>query len=135
MDTSTAPYALVVDDDPIILMDASGMLEDAGFRFYQASTGDEALLLLEGVADRVTLLFSDVDMPGRTNGFALAHHVARRWPWIEIVVASGRVEPARGDMPEKASFISKPFHTDLVHAHLRRTLPDGKKPVPLKQAF
>lgn len=71
-------------------------------------------------------------MPGETNGFALAHHVAERYPEIAIVVASGRIAPNPGDMPEKATFISKPFSSDVVHDHLRRILPDGKKPEPLK---
>ena len=134
MTASTAPYALVVDDDPIVLMDASGILQDAGFRFYQASSGDEAKTLLESVADRVTLLFSDVEMPGDMDGYDVAQHVARHWPWIEIVIASGRLTPHAGDLPEKASFIGKPFSTDLVHDHLRRILPDQKLPGPLKSA-
>lgn len=134
MSQSTVPYALVVDDDPIILMNTCDILEDAGFRFYEAGTGDEAKDLLEQHADNVVLLFSDVEMPGATNGFALARHVAERWPWIEIIIASGRVEPNHGDMPDKATFIGKPFNQQTVHDHLRANLPDGKKPEPLKHA-
>ena len=134
MTASTLPYALVVDDDPIILMDVCSILEDAGFRFYEAATGDEAKQLLERVASSVTLLFSDVEMPGETNGFALARYAAEHWPWIEIVIASGRITPVPDDMPEKASFIAKPFSTDTLHNHLRETLPEGKKPEPLKAA-
>ena len=134
MSRSTVPYALVVDDDPIILMNTCDILEDAGFRFYEAGTGDEAKDLLEQYADNVVLLFSDVEMPGKTNGFALARQVAERWPWIEIVIASGRVEPDSGDMPDKATFIRKPFNQQMIHDHLREKLPDGKKPEPLKQA-
>ncbi len=134
MEISTSPYALVVDDDAIILMHACDILESAGFRFYEAGTGDEAIELLEECADSVTLLFSDVEMPGQTDGFALARHVAHHWPWIEIVIASGRVEPGPSDMPGKASFIRKPFNQQMVHDHLRDTLPDQKKPEPLKQA-
>jgi CheY-like chemotaxis protein len=134
MDISTKPYALVVDDDAIILMDACDILEEAGFRFYEAGTGDEAIRLLEDYADSVILLFSDVEMPGNTDGFALARHVARHWPWIEIVIASGRVTPGLNEMPTKATFISKPFNHEMVHEHLRQTLPDHKKPEPLKRA-
>ncbi|WP_235518099.1 hypothetical protein [Sphingomonas sp. Leaf208] len=80
------------------------------------------------------LLFSDVDMPGETNGFALARHVAENWPAIEIVIASGHVLPKPGEMPEKATFISKPFNKQMVHGHLRNMLPDSKLPEPLKKA-
>lgn len=134
MKSSTIPFALVVDDDPIILMDASGILEDAGFRTHEANDGDAAILMLPEYAHTITLLFSDVDMPGDTDGFALARHVAELYPWIEIVIASGRVKPEDGDLPDKATFLSKPFSTPMVHQHLRAILPDGKKPEPLRNA-
>lgn len=134
MNPSTIPFALVVDDDPIILMDASGILEDAGFRTHEADNGDAAIVMLPEYAHTITLLFSDVEMPGDTDGFALARHVAELYPWIEIVIASGRVKPDDGDMPEKATFLGKPFSAPMVHQHLRNTLPDGKKPEPLRNA-
>ena len=132
MDGSTNPFALAVDDDPIILMDVSTILEEAGFRCHEADDGDATLRLLGRQADGVTLLFSDVEMPGDTDGFALARHVAREWPWIEIVIASGRIVPKAGDMPDKATFISKPFSAAVVREHLRETLPEGKQPEPLR---
>ena len=42
--------------------------------------------------------------------------------------------PGDGDMPAKASFIPKPFDAAVVHAELKRLLPDGKQPEPLKNA-
>jgi CheY-like chemotaxis protein len=74
-------------------MNACTILENAGFRFYEASTGDEAKALLVEHAESVILLFSDVEMPGDTNGYLLAQHVAEHWSWIEIVIASGRMSP------------------------------------------
>ena len=134
MSLSTVPYALVVDDDPLIMMDTTSILEDAGFRFHEAMTGDEAKLILQHHGESIILLFSDVDMPGDTNGFALARHTAEHWPAIEIVIASGHVMPQAGEMPEKATFISKPFNKHMVHEHLRKMLPDNKLPEPLKNA-
>ncbi|WP_267395785.1 MULTISPECIES: response regulator [unclassified Sphingomonas] len=134
METSAVPYALAVDDDPLILMAVAGILEDAGFRTYEADHGDAAIAMLPEYAHTITLLFSDVDMPGDTNGFALARHVAENYPWIEIVIGSGRVRPNAGDMPAKATFLSKPFNAAMIHGHLQETLPDGKKPDQLKTA-
>ncbi|QYF87029.1 response regulator [Brevundimonas sp. PAMC22021] len=131
---STNPYALVVDDDAIIRIDAAQILQDAGFRTYEAGDGDEAKLVLEEFGANVILLFSDVEMPGSTDGFALARYAAEKWPELEIVVASGRRKPEAGEMPDCATFISKPFDDHVVHSHLRKKLPDGKKPEPLKRA-
>jgi CheY-like chemotaxis protein len=130
--SSTEPFAIIVDDNPMILMDACQILEDAGFRCHEAGAGEEAVQAIEQAEESVTLLFTDVEMPGGINGFQLASIVAERWPEIEIVVASGRMAPGPGDMPEKATFIGKPFSARLVHDHLREKLPDGKKPEPLK---
>lgn len=131
---STAPYALVVDDDAMIQMHACDILEDAGFRCHSVDDGDQAISLLGRQGEEIVLLFSDVEMPGKTNGFALARHAAERWPHIEIVIASGRISPNPGDLPPKATFIPKPFSASTVHSHLQDSLPEGKKPEPLKRA-
>ena len=128
MTVATEAYALVVDDDLLILMHTSDILADAGFRTLEASNGDDAKALIDEKGASVTLLFTDVQMPGSIDGFALARHVADHWPDIEIVVASGLLKPQPGDMPARGTFIAKPFSADVVRDHLRRTLPEGKRP-------
>ncbi len=134
MALSTVPFALVVDDDPLILMDTTVILEDAGFRVHEAMDGNEATTILAEHWESIILLFSDVDMPGDMNGFDLARHADHHWPHIEIVIASGHVLPAEGDMPDRATFISKPFNKRTVHEHLATMLPKEKKPEPLAKA-
>lgn len=128
----TAPYALVVDDDGLIRMDAMDILADAGFRAFEASDGDKAMALLAQQHALIVLLFTDVQMPGSRNGFAVARETAKQWPPIAIVVASGHMQPGPGDMPEGARFIGKPFTAEMVHDHLKDILPDGQKPEPLR---
>lgn len=134
MALSTVPFALVVDDDPMILLDTTIILEDAGFRVHEAMDVDQAKLVLTEHWESIILLFSDVDMPGGTNGFDLARHADFHWPHIEIVIASGHVLPETGEMPDRATFISKPFNKRMVLEHLGKLLPDDKKPEPLLTA-
>ncbi|MEG3085660.1 hypothetical protein U1707_18630 [Sphingomonas sp. PB2P12] len=47
MPLSTVPYAIVVEDDPIIMMETSYILENAGFRVHESFDGDEAIVHLE----------------------------------------------------------------------------------------
>ncbi|MBP28900.1 MAG: response regulator [Methylobacterium sp.] len=130
--SSTPPHALVVDDDTLILMDATSILEDAGFQVFEAMSVTQALDVLKQHHEAVQLLFTDVQMPGDADGFELARKTAERWPHIAIVVASGRVKPGPGDLPEGATFIGKPFSAAIVRHHVRETMPVEQQPAPLK---
>lgn len=132
-DDDRRPFALVVDDDVLILMDAAEILATAGFRPLEAHDVDGAELLLVEYADEIALLFTDVQMPGRRDGFDLARMTAVRWPEIGILVASGLANPDDGLMPEHAIFVRKPFHAERIYEHLQVLLPDGAKPEPLKR--
>ncbi|MFC6790661.1 response regulator [Methylobacterium komagatae] len=131
---SSSPCALVVDDDPFIRMDALDILENAGFDTMEAAHADAALKLLQERHTDLSLLFTDVHMPGEMDGFALARYAANRWPHISIVVASGEAKPAPGDLPDSAHFIAKPFSAQIVHDHLNSVLPEDRKPEPLRKA-
>ena len=133
MSDTNAPFGLVVDDDAVILTDACQILEDAGFRVLTAMDADEAVPLLERHGEDITVLFTDVEMPGKLNGFGLARLCAERWPETAVLVASGRAIPCDDDLPPKAVFVRKPFSAEVVHARLQALLPDGQKPEPLKQ--
>lgn len=127
-----SPYALVADDDALIRMDACDILKDAGFRCYEAATGEKAVEVLNKFGQNVQLLFTDVNMPpGEMTGFDLARLCAREWPEIGILVASGVVTPEPGDMPGGAEFITKPFTSDVVRKHLLKIPPEGQRPEPL----
>ena len=128
------PFAVVVDDNPLIRSAATEILEDAGFRVLEAHHGDAAYALMEECHGDVVLLFTDVQMPGTLPGFALARAVSASWPHVSIVVASGHAKPGPGQMPQKARFIAKPFSVKVVHDHLHEILPDGQKPQPLRAA-
>lgn len=131
--SSPLSFALVVDDDTFIRMDAMAILEDAGFETLEATHADAAVGLLHERHPHLCVLFTDVQMPGKLDGFALARYAAERWPHISIVVASGHAKPGPGDLPEGAHFIGKPFSAQVVRDHLRSMLPDERKPEPLRR--
>ena len=132
MSIDFTPYALVTDDDVFIRMEASDILQDAGFRVHEASSVNEALAILTQAGAAIQLLFTDVQMPpGQLNGFDLARRCAVDWPDIKILVASGQVRPKEGDLPPGAVFVQKPFSADVIYDRFQELLPDGQKPEPL----
>ena len=102
------PVVLVVEDEPVIRMDAAETLEDEGFEVVEAATARAALAILEKRQGDVAVLFTDVDMPGNMNGLELAGIVHSRWPHIALVVTSGVVRVS-GSLPGGGIFLAKPY--------------------------
>jgi two-component system, response regulator PdtaR len=102
---------LIVDDEELIRMVGSDVLYEGGYRVLEAACASEALACLERDAE-VTVLFTDINMPGVPDGLGLARLVHERWPRIKILVASGQVRPAPGDLPDKGLFLSKPYRAE-----------------------
>ena len=85
---------LFVDDDPDILSFGATILKDAGHQVQVASCGDIAAILLEqGLG--FELLITDIVMPGRLDGFALADSARALQPDIRIIYSTGFAEVAR----------------------------------------
>jgi two-component system, response regulator PdtaR len=99
---------LVVEDEPIIRMNAVALIEDAGYDVIEASNADEAILNLETRPD-IRVVFSDIEMPGSMDGLKLLHAIRERWPPVVLILASGRVSPAAADMPADTVFLQKPY--------------------------
>lgn len=120
---------LLVEDEALVRMLASDILiADGGYRVIEAVNADEALTLLE-VRHDVRLLFTDVDMPGSLNGFALARIVDLRWPEIGTIVTSGRIWPGLGDLPKGARFLRKPYAPSALIKMVQEMLGEVAKPI------
>jgi DNA-binding NtrC family response regulator len=127
------PFALVVDDEALILEDACEILRNVRFRPLEASNFAEAVIMLEEYVGAITLLFTDAALPGSRNGIDLAQEAAWRWPDIKTLVASETYELKDGDLPTSAIFVGKPFSAQVVYDRLQQLLPEGAKPEPLKK--
>jgi CheY-like chemotaxis protein len=113
---------VVVEDEADIRFIASEALADAGFDVCEAEHADEAVAILEKRAQEVHGMFTDVNMAGSMDGLALAHHSHRNWPWIVLLIASGRPSQRLEHMPEGSRFLPKPYHPQHVVRHLREML-------------
>jgi len=115
------PTILVVEDDALVRMHGTIVLEDAGFTVLEAADADEALLIMGGLID-VDLLFSDIDMPGSMNGLDLACLVHERWPRVHLVLTSGHHRLAQGRLPAEGKFLPKPWAQDVLVRQVRALL-------------
>jgi PAS domain S-box-containing protein len=106
-------HILAVDDDSLVLMSTSFMLEDLGHTVVTASSGKKALELLCGNPG-INLVVTDQGMPGMT-GVELIKEIRIQWPKIPVILATGYAELPAGVVPEVK--LSKPFgQEDLAGA-------------------
>ena len=117
-DAPTRQVVLIVEDEALVRMAAVGMVEEAGFEVLEATNADEAILLLEARRD-ITVVFTDVEMPGSMDGLRLAHAVRGRWPPIKIIATSGRYAVRDGDLPSGGLFLRKPYSPAEISSALR----------------
>ena len=102
---------LVVEDEEVLRLHAADLLEEHGFSVIEAESADVAQEILE-TRDDVRLLFTDVQMPGASDGMDLARQVHSRWPNILLVITSGKERPTRAEIPDDGRFVSKPYRAD-----------------------
>ncbi|HEY5796205.1 MAG TPA: response regulator [Bosea sp. (in: a-proteobacteria)] len=113
------PVVLIVEDEPLLRMDAVDFIEEAGFEAVEAAHADEAIAILKARHD-ITVVFTDIEMPGTMDGIKLAHAVRDGWPPVAIVVASGRIIPREGELPTGVLYINKPYRPVEVIAALKK---------------
>src|ERR1041384_1870463 len=115
---TSVPNVLVVEDEMILRMRAVDIVEDAGFNPVEAVNADEAISILESRSD-ISLLFTDIQMPGSMDGLKLAHAVHRRWPGIKIILVSGQVNPSEAERPVDSRFFGKPLSVEQMITELQ----------------
>jgi CheY-like chemotaxis protein len=107
------PAVLVVEDEPLILLDVVDFIGSAGFTALGVHNADEAIRILEGRND-IRAVVTDIDIPGSMNGLKLAEAVRNRWPPIEFIVVSGKYHFRDEDLPVRGRFIPKPYVPSLL---------------------
>jgi two-component system, response regulator PdtaR len=101
--TTHQPVILIVEDEFLIRIDAADMIRSGGFAVIEATDADEAIEILERRLD-ITVVFTDVHMPGSMDGLKLAAAIRGRWPPIKIVATSGKAKLSADDLPFGSRF-------------------------------
>ena len=110
MGQATPPVVLAVDDDPHVLPVAVTVLTDIGYSVLEASSAAEALEVLREHPE-ISLLFTDIVMPGGMDGFELAHEAKQLRPELKVVYTSGYTRSIQRteDGPRYGPLIQKPW--------------------------
>ncbi|MGN2253551.1 PAS domain-containing protein [Frateuria sp. GZRe12] len=115
---------LVVEDDPQVRDTVIDLIGDLGYRVLAASSGEEALRVLETDLP-IDLLFSDVVMPGAVKSTALVRGARERRPGIAVLYTSGYprdVIARNGSVEADVELLRKPYSREALAQALSRLL-------------
>jgi CheY-like chemotaxis protein len=114
------PTVLIVEDEALLLEVAAMEFEDAGYEVLTARDGAAAMQLLDGASD-VDLLFTDIRMPGKMDGWELARQARSRRSSLPVIYATGYSSEAPDTAPGCVLFL-KPYSMTEVLAAARSLL-------------
>jgi two-component system cell cycle sensor histidine kinase/response regulator CckA len=113
-DVRSAPSILVIDDQPTVRRMAHRLLNEWGFRVFEAESGEEAMEVLDTARFGIQLVLVDIVMPF-ADGVQVTRRIRERWPSQRILYMSAH--PAEvlmeyGLSHLDAPFLAKPFTRD-----------------------
>jgi CheY-like chemotaxis protein len=116
---------LVVEDETMVRMPIAEYLRDCGYKVVEAGDAGEAIAAMDAEGP-VSLVFTDVRMPGKMDGFGLAEWFHSNYPDVPVLLTSGyhggRSLPA-ASFPG-GRFIEKPYSQTQVARRIAALL-DG----------
>ncbi|WP_241488785.1 hybrid sensor histidine kinase/response regulator [Shimia sp. SK013] len=110
---------MLVEDEAPVRSFATRALKMRGFTVLEASSGEEALELLENDHPKVDVFVTDVIMPG-VDGPTWVRQARASYPEVPVIFVSGYAEDSFSDDQARithSSFLPKPFSlSDLTEA-------------------
>jgi PAS domain S-box-containing protein len=116
---------VVVEDNSRVRAMVVAQLESLGYRVVAAESGDAALSLLEARAGEFDLVITDMVMPGKVDGLALAGIARERWPRLGILLTTGFADggdDAGNDKGIDFGVLRKPYRKADIARAIRAAL-------------
>ncbi len=127
---SAAQTILAVEDDDDVRANTTGILRELGYTVLEASTAAAALHLIDGHPE-ISLLFTDIGLPGGMNGRQLADAARKLRPDLKVLFTTGYARNAivhDGRLDPGVVLLPKPFTYAAVAAKLSDLLDEHAGP-------
>jgi PAS domain S-box-containing protein len=116
---------LLVEDDAQVRRMVRMTLRLFGYEILEASNGVEAIQMWERHGAQVSLVFTDMVMPGGLSGLDLAQRLRQFKPGLKVLICSGYAMDLLqrdGGLPAGMRFLAKPFDPKSLSRIVREFL-------------
>ncbi|MEO1774753.1 MAG: ATP-binding protein [Pseudomonadota bacterium] len=123
-------HILLVDDDDAVRLTLQRLLQSLGYAVTAMPDGTAALAFLER-GERVSIVISDIVMPGEMEGTALAQEIRVREPDLPVILISGYPSSGRNAKVEEIAetFLPKPVSRAVLSAAVENALSASRQGV------
>ena len=94
------------------------VIQRRGYRVFEARSGVEGLSIWAEHAPEISLVLTDMVMPGGLDGIGLAREIRRRFPGLPILLTTGYSDAADQAIAEGLTPLAKPYAVDALAARL-----------------
>ena len=113
----------MVEDEVLIRMVISEYLRACGYKVIEAANSDEAIIVLQDPEITIDVVFSDIEMPGSMDGFALSKWIRANRADVQVILAGSipRAVGAATDLCDDGP-LPKPYEPQVVADRIRRLI-------------
>jgi DNA-binding NtrC family response regulator len=127
-----APVIMVIEPEVLIRMIIAEFLRDCGFKVIEGVVAEDVTTVIDSGA-HLDIVFSEVRLAGKTDGFALAKQLRKSHPEIDVILTSGIAGAAEKSTDLCAEGpLKKPYEpsdvASRIHLLLERRRSAAKKP-------
>lgn len=122
---------LVVEDEPFVRRFVQAVLQAHGYTVFLAANAQEALEIWKTESEGISLLLTDMIMPGGVTGKELAEKLSADKPGLKVVFSSGYSLDVLGDdfrLCSGCALLQKPYRAQVLAATVRQCLDGQPRP-------
>jgi DNA-binding NtrC family response regulator len=116
------PHILLIDDEPIALLNLGHVLEKEGYTVTACKDGESGLAEMQNT--QFDLVLTDLRMPG-IDGMEVLRHIRERTPDVPVIMITGHAKLDSAVDAMKAGayhYLAKPFRLDEARGVVRSAL-------------
>jgi DNA-binding response OmpR family regulator len=116
------PVVMVIEPEVLVRMSVADYLRECGYKVIEGVTAEDVETVLHSAVP-LNVVFTEVKLPGKIDGFALARTLRQTHPHIDVILSSGvagAAEKSR-DLCEDGP-MKKPYRAEDVLARIRSLL-------------
>jgi len=125
------PVIMVLESDVLVRTEIAQFLRECGYKVIEGTMANDLWAIIDAKV-KLDVVFSEVNLPGETDGFAVAKRIRQTYPQIDTILTSS-IEGAADKVKDLCDEgpLKKPYRSADVAARIHLVL-ERRRSAPRK---